>query len=151
MSYYDYNMPDSTQIADFRVSNFTNSGFTRVFVKDGKIFSESNQGTNQIGVTLEVYQDLELTTTEYYNKLVELGVIEIPLTQEQINEKLMAELNSVKEERTKLASILETIANKLDMNEVKHGSEKYDNGSNGSNTGDVTNDTNSTVGTGESE
>lgn len=141
---YPY-MGENTQ-TNVQISNYSYR-FMHGYIQDGRIFADAGQGLQQIGVTSEIYSSMENTAFEYRDRLIELGEIEVPLTQEQINEKLMSELKSVKEERTELTALIKTLANQLASNEVNNGSEKSNNGSN---TGNVTNDIISDNGTGES-
>lgn len=50
-----------------------------------------------IGKTTEAYSELEKTTTEYYNKLVELGVIVPPKDQQQAMAEMQQTINSMAE------------------------------------------------------
>lgn len=76
------------------VDQFAFSGFSAtnmmMCVADGAdVYQTDYAGNRQlIGKTLSAYNELEQTTTEYYNKLVELGVIVPPKSQEE----LMAEM-----------------------------------------------------------
>lgn len=59
-----------------------------------------------IGKTLSAYNELEQTTTEYYNKLVELGVIVPPKSQEE----LMAEMQK---SMLQMSDIIAGLSNEL--------------------------------------
>lgn len=61
-------------------------------IDNGDIFQTDYFGNRQqlIGKTSSAYAELEATTQEYYDKLVELGVITPPKTQEE----LMGEMQS---------------------------------------------------------
>lgn len=48
-----------------------------------------------LGKIMDAYNELEQTTTEYYNKLVELGVIVPPKTPEEQNKELQDTLSSI--------------------------------------------------------
>lgn len=61
------------------------------FMQDGKIFKQTPEGPQQIGVTTKTYEDLSAdydsvfkTCQQYYDKLVELGVITPEPTQEEL-------------------------------------------------------------------
>lgn len=66
---------------------------------DGDTIVQYDQyrGSRVIGKTLEAYNELEQTTTEYYNKLVELGVIVPPKTPEEQNKELQETLAKMSE------------------------------------------------------
>lgn len=58
---------------------------------DGEDIYQQNYMTGQkqlIGKTIAAYNELEQTTTEYYNKLVELGVITPPQEPEKMMEQM---------------------------------------------------------------
>ncbi len=62
-------------------------------VEEGIIYQVDTYNKVAIGYTNDLYNSLEETTNEYYEKLVELGVIVPPKTQDEINQELMQELN----------------------------------------------------------
>ena len=69
----------------FSFSGFSASGLFPCVVDGTDIYQTDYAGNRQIiGKTLSTYNELEQTTTEYYNKLVELGVIVPPKSQEEI-------------------------------------------------------------------
>ena len=73
----------------FAFSGFSASNMLACVVDGTDIYQTDYAGNRQmIGKTLSAYSELEQTTTEYYNKLVELGVIIPPKSQEE----LMAEM-----------------------------------------------------------
>lgn len=73
----------------FAFSGFSASNMMACMVDGSDIYQTDYMGNRQqVGKTLSAYNDLEQTTTEYYNKLVELGVIVPPKSQEE----LMAEM-----------------------------------------------------------
>lgn len=61
-------------------------------IDNGDIFQTDYFGNRQqlIGKTASAYAELEATTQQYYDKLVELGIITPPKTQEE----LMGEMQS---------------------------------------------------------
>lgn len=74
------------------------------YIQDGKIYAQSWEGAQQIGVPLSVHADLHkqydevLAVTEgYKQRLIELGEIEVPLTQEQIIEQQAEQLRQSQE------------------------------------------------------
>ena len=73
----------------FAFSGYSASNMLACVVDGTDIYQTDYAGNRQlIGKTLSAYSELEQTTTEYYNKLVELGVIVPPKSQEE----LMAEM-----------------------------------------------------------
>lgn len=70
---------------------FNHSKYLTCFIQDGKIYTWSAEGTQQIGVANQVYNELKAqydgifeVTTQYKERLVELGEITPELTQEEI-------------------------------------------------------------------
>ena len=76
----------------FAIAGYSGNGCVMVAVDGSEIYQVDYFGNRQqlIGKTLPAYSELETTTQEYYDKLVELGVITPPKTQEQ----LMGEMQS---------------------------------------------------------
>ncbi len=73
----------------FSFSGFSAANVMACVVDGTDIYQTDYAGNRQlIGKTVSAYTELEQTTTEYYNKLVELGVIVPPKSQEE----LMAEM-----------------------------------------------------------
>ena len=87
--------------------SFSIQGYTQnnslLCVIDGEDIVQTDYLGNRkaVGKTLSAYKELEDTCEEYYNKLVELGVIVPPKTQEQVIEDLqktvLALMNEIKE------------------------------------------------------
>lgn len=68
-----------------------------------------------IGKTMAAYTDLEQTTTEYYNKLVELGVIEKPKDPQET-------MKEMQETMKQMAGLIQSLSQ--EVKELKeHGSE----------------------------
>lgn len=91
--------------------SFSFSGFSSNMlpcVVDGTdIYQTDYMGNRQvIGKTLSSYNELEQTTTEYYNKLVEIGVIVPPKSQEE----LMAEMQK---SMLEMSGIIAGLSNEL--------------------------------------
>lgn len=65
--------------------NTTISNYVNCLIEDGNIFQVdySRGNKTKIGVVNDVYNDTSNTLDEYYNKLVELGVIEKEKTPEE--------------------------------------------------------------------
>lgn len=86
------------------MDQFSFSGFsaTNMFacVADGTdIYQTDYMGNRQlIGKTISAYNELEQTTSQYYDKLVELGVIVPPKSQEELMgemQKTMADMTGI--------------------------------------------------------
>ena len=87
-----------------------NAGFNSwiaVDIKDGNI-SDVSTG-KKIGVTLEKYKELEDISMQYYNKLIEAGLIEKEKTPEEIaaeqNKLINSLFNELKDLKEELRSI----------------------------------------------
>ena len=65
-----------------------------------------------IGKTAQAYADLESTTTEYYNKLVELGVITPPVSQEEMISKMQKSMTDMCDMIASLKAELEGVKNR---------------------------------------
>lgn len=92
----------------FAIQGYTMTDKIMCFVAGDEIYQTDYLGQKRlIGKTSAAYNELEQTTTEYYNKLVELGVIVPPKTQEELN----AQMQTSMLEMSKVISEL--------MNEIK--------------------------------
>ena len=80
----------------FSFSGFSAANVMACVVDGTDIYQTDYAGNRQlIGKTVSAYTELEQTTTEYYNKLVELGVIVPPKSQEELMaaaEKMAADI-----------------------------------------------------------
>lgn len=76
----------------FAIAGYSGGNCMMCVIDNGDIFQADYFGNRQqiIGKTVAAYEELESTTQQYYDKLVELGVITPPKTQEQ----LMSEMQS---------------------------------------------------------
>lgn len=76
----------------FAIAGYSGSNCLMCIIDNGDIYQADYFGNRQqlIGKTVAAYTELESTTQQYYDKLVELGVITPPKTQEQ----LMSEMQS---------------------------------------------------------
>lgn len=80
---------EHAMIDQFAFSGFSASNMIPCVIDGGDIYQVDYVGNRQlIGKTAAAYSELEQTTAEYYDKLVELGVIVPQKSQEQ----LMAEM-----------------------------------------------------------
>lgn len=75
-----------------------------------------------IGKTVSCYSELEQTTTEYYNKLVELGVIQKP----QDPQEAMAEMQKTMQS---MAGLIQSLSE--EVRELKQNGYGFDSGSSG--------------------
>lgn len=98
---------------NFSAMGYSNSFFCMI---DGDDIVQLDGIGNRkvIGKRLETYNELEQTTTEYYNKLVELGVIVPPKTQEEQTKELQDTL-------AQMASLMESMQNEIkELKENEH-------------------------------
>lgn len=83
----------------FSFSGFSASNMFACVADGTDIYQTDYIGNRQlIGKTISSYNELEQTTTEYYNKLVELGVIVPPKSQEELMgemQKTMADMTGI--------------------------------------------------------
>lgn len=115
-----YPNASSYATANLQMNSYSNRFFA--WIQDGRIFTDSPDGPRPIGVALDIHQELEATAAGYRDRLIELGEIEIPLTQEQINEKIMVELREERAAREKLMALIDDLTSPL--KEVSNGLEK---------------------------
>ena len=101
----------------FALSGFSTSNMLACVVDGTDIYQTDYIGNRKlIGKTLSAYNELEQTTTEYYNKLVELGVIVPPKSQEE----LMAEMQK---SMLQMSDIIAGLSN-VPQRELKRGGAK---------------------------
>ena len=83
----------------FAIAGYSGSGCVMVAVDGNEIYQVDYFGNRQqlIGKTLPAYSELETTTQEYYDKLVELGVITPPKTQEQLMGEMQSAMSDMAE------------------------------------------------------
>lgn len=83
----------------FAFSGFSASNMLACVVDGTDIYQTDYMGNRQlIGKTMSAYNELEQTTTQYYDKLVELGVIVPPKSQEELMgemQKTMADMAGI--------------------------------------------------------
>lgn len=100
----------------FAFSGFSASNILTCVIDGADIYQADYMGNRQlIGKTAAAYNELEQTTTEYYNKLVELGVIVPPKSQEQ----LMGEMQKTMEDMTGIIAALSAEVKELKNRESK--------------------------------
>lgn len=90
----------------------TQNGFWG-YVKDEGIYINESGNMRHVGMTLQAFQDLEAITNQYKEmaekykaRLIELGDLIIPPTQEEINAQLLAELKAERELREKAMNFI---------------------------------------------
>lgn len=81
-------------------------------VEDGIIYQVDTYNKIAIGYTNESYAELSETTQQYYDKLVEVGVIVPPKTQEEINKEVMNELIESRKANQELLELLKELKTK---------------------------------------
>jgi hypothetical protein len=87
----------------FAIQGYSASNMIMCFVDGENIVQQDYIGNRQIvGKTAAAYAELEQTTQEYYNKLVELGVIVPPKTPEDT----MAEMQKNMDQLTNIIAAL---------------------------------------------
>lgn len=87
---------------------------------DGKIYQNTYTGEQQIGYTVEAYQELEKIAAEatskaeeYYNLLEKHNLITKPKSQDEINKELTSSISSLADLVTQLQNNFKEITNEL--------------------------------------
>lgn len=102
----------------FAIQGYSTTNQLLCVVDGADIYQADYLGNRKlIGKTLAAYSELETTTTEYYNKLVELGVIIPPKEPEE----MMAQMQSTMAEMAGLIKALSAEVKELKQN----GSERH--------------------------
>jgi len=97
----------------FAFQGFSSSGMLTCYIDGDNIVQADYLGNRKvIGKTSEAYSELETTTTEYYQKLVELGVI-VP---EKSPEEIMREMQKAMYDMAGVIAALKT-----EMEGMKNG------------------------------
>lgn len=83
----------------FAIAGYSGSNCMMCVIDGGDIFLADYFGNRQqlIGKTTSAYAELEATTQQYYDKLVELGVITPPKTQEQLMSEMQSAMSDMAE------------------------------------------------------
>ena len=83
----------------FAIAGYSGSNCMMCVIDGGDIFLTDYFGNRQqlIGKTAAAYTELEGTTQQYYDKLVELGVITPPKTQEQLMSEMQSAMSDMAE------------------------------------------------------
>lgn len=101
----------------FQFSGFSASNVCTCIIDGTDIYQTDYMGNRQpIGKTASAYNELEQTTTQYYDKLVELGVIVPPKSQEE----LMGEMQKTMSDMTGIIAALSAEVKEL----KEHGSKQ---------------------------
>ena len=84
---------------NFDYERFSLNSYLTCYIEDGVIFSVDYQGNKkQIGVDNATIEEAISKAEEYHDKLVELGVITKPKTQEEINAELLETIKALQSE-----------------------------------------------------
>lgn len=87
----------------FAIQGYSGTNMMMCFIEGENIVQQDYLGNRQIvGKTTAAYSELEQTTQEYYNKLVELGVIVPPKSPEDA----MAEMQRTMDQMTNIIAAL---------------------------------------------
>ena len=83
----------------FAIAGYSGGNCMMCVIDNGDIFQTDYFGNRQqlIGKTSSAYAELEATTQQYYDKLVELGVITPPKTQEQLMSEMQSAMSDMAE------------------------------------------------------
>lgn len=83
----------------FAIAGYSGSNCMMCVIDGGDIFLADYFGNRQqlIGKTAAAYAELEGTTQQYYDKLVDLGVITPPKTQEQLMSEMQSAMSDMAE------------------------------------------------------
>lgn len=101
----------------FAFSGFSASNIMTCVIDGQDIYQADYMGNRQlIGKTMSAYNELEQTTSQYYDKLVELGVIVPPKSQEE----LMSEMQKTMADMTGIIAALSAEVKEL----KEHGSKQ---------------------------
>lgn len=80
----------------YAFQGFSATNMLTCFIDGDNIIQVDYMGTRKIvGKTMAAYGELESTATEYYNKLVELGVIEAPKTPEEMVKEMQKNMSDM--------------------------------------------------------
>ena len=83
----------------FAIAGYSGGNCMMCVIDNGDIFQVDYFGNRQqlIGKTSAAYTELEGTTQQYYDKLVELGVITPPKTQEELMGEMQSAMSDMAE------------------------------------------------------
>ena len=80
----------------FSFQGFSATNILTCFIDGENIVQVDYMGARKIvGKTMAAYGELESTAAEYYNKLVELGVIEAPKTTEEMVKEMQKNMSDM--------------------------------------------------------
>lgn len=100
----------------FAFSGFSASNICTCVIDGADIYQTDYMGNRQqIGKTMSAYNELEQTTSQYYDKLVELKVIVPPKSQEE----LMGEMQKTMADMTGIIAALSAEVKELKKHESK--------------------------------
>ncbi len=101
----------------------TNSNHIMCIIDGTNIYQYDGVSKKAIGVIADEFEALQKITDNYYTKLVELGAIVPPKTQEEINADLQQQLQKSQEINQQILEQLATLASKIggtDNDKSKH-------------------------------
>ncbi len=106
----------------YAFQGFSATNMLTCFIDGDNIIQVDYMGTRKIvGKTMAAYGELESTATEYYNKLVELGVIEAPKTPEEMVKEMQKNMSDMAAVIAALTSEIKEMKNSgYECNSAKH-------------------------------
>lgn len=97
----------------FAFSGFSASNVCTCIVDGADIYQTDYMGNRQlIGKTMSAYNELEQTTSQYYDKLVELGVIVPPKSQEELMTEMQKSMLAMSDIIAGLSNELKELKNR---------------------------------------
>lgn len=103
----------------FAIQGYSSTNMLMCYIDGENIIQQDYVGNRQIiGKTAAAYSELEQTTQEYYNKLVELGVIKPPKSPEDT----MAEMQKTMDQMTNIIAALAAEVKEMKGNGYQHNS-----------------------------
>lgn len=105
----------------FAFQGYSASGMCMCVMDGTDIYQADYMGNKKlVGKTQAAYEELEVTTKQYYEKLVELGVIVPPKSPEQ----MMSEMQGTMLEMSKIITSLSAEVKELKQNGSQRNSER---------------------------
>mgnify|MGYP006991678221 CR=1 FL=1 len=106
----------------YAFQGFSATNMVTCYIDGENIVQLDYMGTRRvIGKTMAAYSELESTATEYYNKLVELGVIEAPKTPEELVKEMQKNMSDMAQVIAALtAEVKEMKNNGHECNSARH-------------------------------
>lgn len=106
----------------YAFQGFSATNMVTCYIDGENIVQLDYMGTRRvIGKTMAAYSELESTATEYYNKLVELGVIEAPKTPEELVKEMQKNMSDMAQVIAALTAEVKEIKNNgHECNSARH-------------------------------